>query len=208
MEGNHLGIALQDSLESLKSYLDNQVKYNKLILTQKLGDITSYFALLFIVSALAGGLLLFLSFAFAYWFANITHLDVYIGYLIVAFFYGLLIYLIIKFKEKLLFRPVRNILGSILFEEEMGVDENPFSNKEDLKRKIKETHEEMHEQQEELKIKFHTLSESLTISNISQQVFRSAYNSLVTSSNIAKMAFLLVKRLKGRSKDNKHKKST
>lgn len=208
MESNQLGLALQDSFESLKSYIDHQVKYNKLVLTQKLGDITSYFALLFIVSALAGGLLLFLSFAFAYWFANITNLDVYVGYLIVALFYGLLITLVIRYREKLLFQPVRNLLGTILFEGEMGAESNPFSSKEDLKQKISDTHTLIQNEQEEIRRKFHLLGESITITNITQQVFRSAYNSFATSSNIARLAFLLVKRFKRKPKNNEHKKST
>ncbi len=208
MENNQIGLALQDSLGSLKSYLDNQVKYNKLMLTEKLGDITSYFALLFIVSALAGGLLLFMSFAFVYWFASMTELNVYVGYLIIALFYTLLIVLIIRYREKLLFKPIRNILGSILFDETISDgDENPFNNKEDLKQKMKEVKTEIHQQNEELKIKFNDLGESLTFANISQQIFRSAYNSLVTSGNIARITFLLIKKLKRRSSKDKNKKA-
>lgn len=202
MDSNQIGEALQDSLESLKSYLDNQVKYNKLILTQKLGDITSYFALLFIVTALAGGLLLFLSLAFAYWFANITNLDVYIGYLIIALFYGLTIVFIINYREKLIFNPIRNLLGSILFEDEVNNDEaRIFNSKEDLKKKMAEVHELIHHEQETLKVKFRELGESLTFANISQQIFRSAYDAVVTSSNIAKIAVLFLKRLKRKTKD-------
>jgi len=208
MENNQIGLALQDSLGSLKSYLDNQVKYNKLMLTEKLGDITSYFALLFIVSALAGGLLLFLSFAFVYWFASITHLNVYVGYLIIALFYILLIVLVIKYREKLLFKPIRNILGSILFDGTTSDgEENLFKDKEDLKQKMKEVKTEIHQQNEELKIKFNELGESLTFANISQQIFRSAYNSLVTSGNIARITFLLIKKLKRRSSKDKNKKA-
>jgi len=208
MENNQIGLALQDSLESLKSYLDNQVKYNKLMLTEKLGDITSYFALLFVVSALAGGLMLFLSFAFVYWFANITNLDVYVGYLIIAFFYILLIALFIKYREKLLFKPIRNLLGSILFDENISDGEaNPFSNKEDLKLKMNEVKTEIQQQHEELKTKFNDLGESLTFVNISQQIFRSAYNSLATSGNIARVVFLLIKKFKRRTDKDKSKKA-
>ncbi len=208
MEENHIGLALQDSLESLKSYLDNQVKYNKLMITEKLGDITSYFALLFIVSALAGGLLLFLSFAFAYWFANVTNLDVYVGYLIVALFYSLLIGLVIRYRERLLFKPIRNLLGSILFDENIAEgEENPFNNKEDLRLKMKEVKTEIQQQHLELKAKFNDLGQSLTFANISQQIFRSAYNSLVTSGNIARVAFMLIKKLKRRSRKDQNKKA-
>ena len=207
MKGNQIGSAFQDSFESLKSYIDIQVKYNKLVLTQKLGDITSYFALLFIVTALAGGLLLFLSFAFVYWFAKTTDLDVYIGYLIVAGFYLVLIGLIINFKERLLFSPIRNLLGSILFEDEMqGSAVNSFKNKESVTKMIKELGHQIHQHQEELTSKFHVLQESLTLANISQQLFQNVYSKVVTTSNVARIAFLLIKRLK--QKSSKKKKST
>ncbi len=207
MKGNQIGSAFQDSFESLKSYIDIQVKYNKLVLTQKLGDITSYFALLFIVTALAGGLLLFLSFAFVYWFAKTTDLDVYIGYLIVAGFYLVLIGLIVNYKERLLFSPIRNLLGSILFENEMpGSAVNSFRNKESMTKMIKELGHQIHQHQEELTSKFHVLQESLTLANISQQLFQNVYSKIVTTSNVARIAFLLIKRLK--QKSSKKKKST
>ena len=207
MKGNQIGSAFQDSFESLKSYIDTQVKYNKLVLTQKLGDITSYFALLFIVTALAGGLLLFLSFAFVYWFAKTTDLDVYIGYLIVAGFYLVLIGLIVNYKERLLFSPIRNLLGSILFEDEMpGSAVNSFKNKESVTKMIKDLDHQIHQHQEELTSKFHVLQESLTLANISQQLFQNVYSKVVTTSNVARIAFLLIKRLK--QKSSKKKKST
>ncbi|OFY48646.1 MAG: hypothetical protein A2W85_05965 [Bacteroidetes bacterium GWF2_41_31] len=207
MKGNQIGSAFQDSFESIKSYIDIQVKYNKLLLTQKLGDITSYFAMLFIITALAGGLLFFLSFAFVYWFAKTTDLDVYIGYLIVAGFYLVLIGLIINFKERLLFSPIRNLLGSILFENEMpGSAVNSFSNKESMTKMIKELDHQIHQHQEELTSKFHVLQESLTLANISQQLFQNVYSKVVTTSNVARIAFLLIKRLK--QKSSKKKKST
>ena len=193
MKGNQIGSAFQDSFESIKSYIDIQVKYNKLLLTQKLGDITSYFAMLFIITALAGGLLFFLSFAFVYWFAKTTDLDVYIGYLIVAGFYLVLIGLIINFKERLLFSPIRNLLGSILFENEMpGSAVNSFSNKESMTKMIKELDHQIHQHQEELTSKFHVLQESLTLANISQQLFQNVYSKVVTTSNVARIAFLLI----------------
>jgi len=207
MKGNQIGSAFQDSFESLKSYIDIQVKYNKLVLTQKLGDITSYFALLFIVTALAGGLLLFLSFAFVYWFAKTTDLDVYIGYLIIAGFYLVLIGLIINYKERLLFSPIRNLLGSILFENEMQRSAvNSFKNKETVTKMIKELDHQIHQHQEVLTSKFQVLQESLTLANISQQLFQNIYSKVVTSGNVARIAFLLIKRLK--QKSSKKKKST
>ncbi|MBU3927694.1 MAG: hypothetical protein KKB74_07790 [Bacteroidetes bacterium] len=207
MKGNQIGSAFQDSFESLKSYIDIQVKYNKLVLTQKLGDITSYFALLFIVTALAGGLLFFLSFAFVYWFAKTTDLDVYIGYLIIAGFYLVLIGLIINYKERLLFSPIRNLLGSILFENEIqGSAVNSFRNKESVTKMIEDLDHQIHQHQEELTSKFHILQESLTLANISQQLFQNIYSKVVTSGNVARLAFLLIKRLK--QKSSKKKKST
>ncbi|MDP2722379.1 MAG: hypothetical protein Q8O72_06465 [Bacteroidales bacterium] len=206
MESNQIGTAFQESFESLKEYLDTQVKYNKLILTQKLGDITSYFALLLIVIALAGGLLLFLSFAFAFWFAKVTNLDVYYGYLIISAFYLILIVIAIRFREKLLFNPIRKLLGTILFEEEIqGETTNPFGKREDLKKTIKVMHYEMQEQQKLLHAKFHQLNETLTFVNISQQIFQSVYAKVVTSTNVAKLAFLLIKRLKRKRPDKTKK---
>ncbi len=203
MENSSLGEVLHSSLDALKGYVDNQFRYNKLILTQKLGDITSYFALLFIVSAFAGGLILFLSFAFASWFATITNLDVYWGYLIIALFYGTIIGLIIKFREYLLFSPIRNLLGSILFEDDLSIDgKSPFSDRETLKKDIKALSVSMIGQQQELREQFQTLEQSLTISNISHEIFKNVYKSVVTTKNVAKVVFFLVRKLKPRSRKN------
>ncbi|MBU2553246.1 MAG: hypothetical protein KKF98_02230 [Bacteroidetes bacterium] len=207
MEKSTLGEALHGSFDSLKEYIDSQFKYNKLVLTQKLGDITSYFALLFIVSALAGGLVLFLSFAFANWFANITNLDEYWGYLIIALFYGAAIGLIIKYREVLLFSPVRNLLGSILFDDDLTVDgKNPFSNRDAMKEEMKLLSHTMKQQQEDLKQQFQTLEQSVTITNIAQELFKNVYKSVVTTKNVAKVVFFLVRRLKPHHENKKHQK--
>ncbi|MFA5417501.1 MAG: hypothetical protein WC341_03490 [Bacteroidales bacterium] len=206
MESNQIGAAFQESFESLKEYLDTQVKYNKLIFTQKMGDITSYFALLLIVIALAGGLLLFLSFAFAHWFSSVTDLDVYYGYLIVSAFYLSLILLTIRFRERLLFNPIRKLLGTILFEDEIiGETTNPFGKEEGLKKTIAVVHHELQEQQKHLQAKFHHLNETLTFINISQQLFQNVYSKVVTSKNVAKLVYLLIKRLKRKPPDKTKK---
>jgi hypothetical protein len=84
-----------------------------------------------------------------------------------------------------------------LFDDELTVKgKNAFSNREAMKEEIKLLSHTMKQQQDELKQQIQTLEESVTITNIAQELFKNVYKSVVTTKNIAKVVFFLVRRLK------------
>jgi hypothetical protein len=212
MENIELGGMLKDSFGSLQRYIELQLKYNKLLLTQKLSEILSLIVLFVILLGLSGFILIFLSLAFVNWygehFGSLFH-----GYLWVTLFYALLAILIYLLRKPLLFGPLRIVFGNILFREEaLNKEDVPFTTKEELSINIAKCKAELHVETEELKAKVESLGENLTITNIILNVGKSLYNSYVTTSNIVKvsaflMSKLLSKKKKKRKKDQEEEES-
>jgi hypothetical protein len=188
MENIELGSMLKDSFGSLQRYIDLQLKYNKLILTQKMSEILSLIVLFIILLGLSGFILIFLSFAFVNWygehFGSILH-----GYLWVTLFYGVAAMLIYLLRKPLLFGPLRIVFGNILFREETNSGEDsPFKTKEELNINIAKCKVELRNETEELKAKIEFLGDNLTITNILINTGKSLFNSYVTTANIVKVS--------------------
>jgi len=206
MESNNLVTPLQETIEELKSYVENQVTYNKLLITMKIGELSSYLMLVLLLLGISSFVLLFLSFAFARWFDEITKLGVGAGYLVTAGFYVILGIIIYTFRKKLIFRPTQNILGNILFSDESSYSESEiFKSKESLADEIRKIHKELSNQKEILSEKIEKLNKSLTFTNIAHQLVEKAYDSVMTTSNIAKFTYKLIKKLKWFTERKKRK---
>jgi hypothetical protein len=106
--------------ENVKDYVNLRIDLLKLILTEKLAKVTSFFLIAIIFFLLAMFLLLFLSMAFVFWFGNDIG-PAWLGALIVTALYvlgGILIYV----KRHLFFiNPLVTHLTKILMEDK---DEN------------------------------------------------------------------------------------
>jgi len=106
--------------ENVKDYINLRIDLAKLILTEKLAKLASFFLIAVIFFILAMFLLLFISFAFVFWFGEDVG-PTWAGALIITAFYilcGVVIYL----KRNALFiNPLVTHLTKILMEEK---DEN------------------------------------------------------------------------------------
>ncbi|MEJ2595744.1 MAG: hypothetical protein P8100_11625 [bacterium] len=196
-------IKLDDALRAvfgeLQEYFDLQLKYNKILLAKKMGDLISHLALFVIILGISGFLFLFLSLAFAEWFNE--QVDVpYAGHLIVAGFYLLLAVILILFKESLVFNPIRTMLGNIVLGDDDDEDSHEkASRRPEVIRMRLHTYKQLIKKKEErLGEMFDGLSQHLTFTNIVQTIVRNAYTSYVTTSNIVKTAYSLVKRITSR----------
>jgi len=207
MEKINIDDLLRSALVELQEYLNLQLRYNKMLLAKRLGEVTSYFTLFMILLVLGGFLLLFLSFTFVEWI-NEIYVSKYIGHLIIAGFYFLIILIIFLFRKQLIFSPIRKLFGEIFIGEE---SENPediisFNNKTKLTLNLKKHKKDIDLKEKDLKEKFSKLGNQLTIGNIIQTVAMNAYSSFVTTSNIVKTVYSLIKRLSGGKKKVKRSK--
>lgn len=103
--------------ENVKDYVNLRVDYVKLILTEKIAKLASFFMIAVIFFILAMFLLLFISLAFVFWFGEEIG-PTFIGALIVVAFYvicGLAIYML---RYKIFINPLVTQLTKILMEGE------------------------------------------------------------------------------------------
>ena len=207
MEDTNFGEPLKEVVESLRSYLDQQIHYQKLKLGKKMGEVSAYVTLFFIIGFLLTLALIFLSFAFVWWYAGTHAGEMFIGYLIVTAFYVLLMVLIYLLRYKIIFNPIRRLLSSILYDKEDDdhAETIHFSSFELLNHKIHKSKEALLDQENILKEQLAGLSEAYTFTSISQRLIKSAYQSAITTSNVARFTYLLVQRLKGGKKRKRKK---
>ena len=197
MDNDNLGTSLIETLEEFKAYIENQVTYNKLLLTKRVGEFSSYLILFILLLGFSGLVLLFLSFAFAGWFDDITDLGTGAGYLVVAGIYIVLGLIVYVFRYRLIFNPTRKLFGEIFFGENESSDNSTiFASRQSLSDNIKEAHGALLKQQDILTQKFNDLGQIFTFSNIAHQLIGKAYSSLMSTSNIAAFAYRLVKKVK------------
>lgn len=207
MENIDFGAPLKETLETLKNYIDRQVQYNKLLLGKKLGEAAYYSTLLLMFSFLGVLILIFLSFGFVWWFSDKGYGAMHIGFLIISLFYALVGIVIYLSRNRLIANPIRKILGNILYDEaddDHNVTIN-FSSTELLNHKIQKSKKNLDEQEEILKEQFSGLGEAYTFTSISQRMLKNAYQSVMTTSNIARFTYLMVQRLKGGKKKKQKK---
>lgn len=206
MEYDNLGTPLKETLEEFKAYIENQVTYNKLVLTKKAGEVSSHLLLLVLMFGFSSFVLLFLSFAFAGWFGEITGYGIGAGCLVVAGFYAILGMIVYIFRKRLIFSPIRKLFGNVLFgDEDSSASSRAFESERLLSESIKKAHEGLIEQKETLTQKINDLGHVLTFTNIAHQLVEKAYSSVMTTSNIAKFTYKLVKKLKWFTERKKRK---
>lgn len=109
--------------------------------------------------------------------------------------------IIIIFREQLIFTPIRTITGKILFNEEDD-DEvaSVFNSVASLNIQIKKYREDLKQEEEILKEKIDELSQFYTVPNLLQQLAKTAYDSVITTSNIAKITYFIVQKFKRKKK--------
>ncbi|HEY9115692.1 MAG TPA: phage holin family protein [Bacteroidales bacterium] len=194
---------LKDSFGSLQKYIELQLKYNKLLLTQKMSEIFSLIILFVIILGLGGFVLIFFSLAFVNWYSENVGM-MFHGFLWVTLFYLVIAILIYLLRKPFIFDPLRIIFGNILFREEsINGEDVPFKTKEELRSNIAGCKVELHNETEELKTKLEALSEKLTLPNILLNVGKSLYQSYITTSNIVKVSALLASKIFSKKKERR-----
>ena len=207
MEKVDFNTPLINALEGIKLYFAQQIAYNKLLLSKKMAEASAHLILFIILFGLSTFILLFLSFAFGHWYAD-NYGKIYVGYLILTTFYFIFGVIIFIFRKPLIYRPIRRITGGILFnngKDDSGITVETFNSKGSLDIQIKNALEDLNEQETELKEKFNQLNQQYTLTNIAQQFARNAYSSILTTSNIAKLTYFLVQKLKRKKKQKRIK---
>lgn len=202
MDKANLDDSLKLALVELKQYLELLFKYNKLLLAKKMGELSSFFILFLLLLGISSFFLLFISLAFADWFSYRFQLP-YLGNLIIAGFYLLVILFLVLFRKSLIFNPLRKLFGDIFFEEDEAEEvamQEVFASKEVLNLQIKSYRSVIREQEEKLNKEFTDLGEVLTFTNIIQTLFRKAYQSIFTTTNVARAAYHLAKRITSKRK--------
>jgi len=207
MEKVKLDDALRAAFGELRKYLDLQLRYNKILLAKKMGEVLSYLALFTIVLIITGFLLIFLSFAFAEWFNDQFNLP-YGGHLIIAGFYLLMAVFVVIFRRPLIFNPMRKLFGDIIFgdDDDDSIYEEAFKSPGALEVQMRIYREQIRKKEVELNGTFQELSENLTISHIFQTIVKNLYTTYVTTSNVMRTAYSLVSRITGKRKQKLKKK--
>lgn len=103
--------------QNIREYINLRIDYIKLVLTEKIAKLASFFLLAVIFFILAMFLLLFISLAFVFWFGEEVG-PTYVGALIVVAFYvmgGVVIYFM---RYKVFVNPLVTQLTKILMEGE------------------------------------------------------------------------------------------
>ncbi|MCK9424200.1 MAG: phage holin family protein [Bacteroidales bacterium] len=120
MESGRLSDNFSSLTENVKDYIDLRIDYLKLVLTEKIARLASFFLISVIFFILAMFLLLFLSLAFVFWFGEEIG-PTWVGAMIVTTVYivgGVIVYFQ---RHNLFINPLVSHLTKILMEEH---DEN------------------------------------------------------------------------------------
>jgi len=207
MESKNLDDSLKEALASLQHYVDLQVRYNKLLLAKRMGEVSSIFVLFMLLLGIFSFAALFLTFAFVDWFAA-NYSSRTVGNLIVFAFYLLFALLLFILREPLIFSPIRKLFTKIFAnDDEMGEYSKGFKSKQAITLQLKNYREMLHDEEAELKERFEEVGSIFTLSNIIQNVGKSFYKTFVTTSNVAKITYSLVNKIKNNMARKKNQKS-
>ncbi|MEI6883103.1 MAG: phage holin family protein [Bacteroidota bacterium] len=120
MEPNRISDNVSSITENVKDYINLRIDYIKLLLTEKIAKLASYLLISVIFFILAMFLLLFISFAFVFWYGEEVG-PTFVGALIVVGFYIIMGLLIYAMRYKMFINPMVKQLAKILMEDD---DEN------------------------------------------------------------------------------------
>jgi ABC-type multidrug transport system fused ATPase/permease subunit len=207
MESKNLDDSLKEAFTSMQRYVDLQVRYNKLLLAKRMGEVSSIFVLFMLLLGAFSFAALFLTFAFVDWFAA-NYGSQSVGNLIVFAFYLLLALILFIFREPFIYSPIRNLFTKIFAnDDDKGEYSKGFKSKQAIVLQLKNYREMLHDEEVELKEKFEEVGSIFTLSNIIQSVGKGVYKTFVTTSNVAKITYTIVNKIKSNMARKKHRKS-
>lgn len=196
MENEDLSRVLVEALEGIKAYFIQQITYNKLLLSKKMTALSAKLILYVILLFVGSFILLFLSFAFANWYA-VRFGEIYFGYLILSAFYLLLGIVLLVFRKPLFFQPLRKQIGDMFFsdDDDSGIDLNTFTSASNLDIEIQKAQVALELKEEALKEHFDEVGRQYSLPNLVEHFVKNAVQSIATVANIAKISYKLVRKL-------------
>jgi len=193
---------IKASIEELKSYLDLQLQYQKMLAAKKTSKLSSAAALFLILFSITAGFILFFSFAFVWWYSDGNSNKMTHGYLIVAGFYLLLAIITIIFRKPLFINPIRSFLAKLFFEDAESKekqinlstinlkDEKAFDNL------LRESKKQIVEKEALLQQSFKAVEQQFTFTNMVKMATENLMSSYMTTATITKLAFKAFSNLK------------
>jgi hypothetical protein len=122
MENNSLKENLSELNTIIKSYIEAKIDLWKVLLLEKVTKIGTYFFTVIAVLVTFLFTLLFLTFAFSFWYGN-AYWNITVGFLISAGFFLVLALLIYRLRKPLFSNNIIKNIGSIIFSDDEEKDE-------------------------------------------------------------------------------------
>ena len=116
MEAQNLKEDAKDVLNHASDYAETFYKLSLVRLTKKISDIASGVVNSVLIFFISLCILLFMSFAGAWWLGDIVN-NRAVGFLLIAAFYILLVFILILMRKKVISPFIRNTLISKIYEE-------------------------------------------------------------------------------------------
>jgi hypothetical protein len=116
MEAQNLKEDAKDILNHAGDYAETFYKLNLLRLTKKVSDVASVVVNSFLIFFISLCTLLFISFAGAWWLGDVVQ-NRALGFLLIAGFYLLIIFVLVLMRKKIISPFIRNTLIRKIYEE-------------------------------------------------------------------------------------------
>ena len=123
MNKEYFNKTLDSTLENIREYINLKTELYTLIVFERVSKMLSKFLVTIIFVFFLFFFLLFISLGFVYWFHQTTQ-TIFLGYLIVAFFYLILGLLVFSLRKRLFLNPMLKGFTDVLLEEEDTLDSN------------------------------------------------------------------------------------
>jgi hypothetical protein len=120
MEAQNLKEDAKDVLNHASDYAQTFYKLTLVRLTKKVSDVASGLVNSVLIFFISLCILLFISFAGAWWLGDVVNIRA-LGFLLIAVFYMLLIVILILMRKKIISPFIRNTLISKIYEEKNKV---------------------------------------------------------------------------------------
>ena len=120
MEAQNLKEDAKDILNHASDYAETFYKLSLVRLTKKISDVASSFINSVLIFFISLCILLFISFAGAWWLGDVTNSRA-LGFLLIAVFYILIIVVLILMRKKIISPVIRNTLIRKFYEEKNKV---------------------------------------------------------------------------------------
>ena len=120
MEAQNLKEDAKDVFNHASDYAETFYKLNLVRLSRKVSDVASGVVNSFLIFFISLCILLFISFAGAWWLGDVVNSRA-LGFLLIAAFYLLLIFILVLMRKKVISPFIRNTLISKIYEEKNKV---------------------------------------------------------------------------------------